>query len=386
MQQSFISKVLEEVWQEGQNLENTTFVLPSRRACTFLKNSIAQKTKRNIFAPQIYSIEQFIELLANMSYASLTEQLFVLYKAYLQLGNDNKEGFYDFSRWARTLLSDFDEIDRYLIPHKKIFSYLSAITEVNHWYVQKERTPVMEDYIKFWNSLEPLYRSFSDLLIEQGKGHQGLVYRTALQRLPEYLETTKGRKHIFLGFNALNKAESEIIQCILETGASEIYWDLDQYFLDESYHDAGYFIRRHKKRWKYFEKHRLNGIGEDFLSPKNIQIIGVPKNVSQVKYIGALLGRLSDDNLNQLSDTALVLGDESLLNPLLNALPPQLDRANITMGYPLKGTPLAGLFNQFFDLYLHQDPRGWHHKKLMSFLSLPYFQLLISEQEKEGYS
>ncbi len=386
MHQSFIDQVLSDVWDGVQDLENTIFVLPSRRAGTYLRNSISHRAKVNIFAPKIYSIEQFIEEMSGLTYATLPEQLFSLYKAHLNIAGADKESFYEFNKWARVLLADFDEIDRYLVPHTKIFSYLADITEVNHWYVKKEKTPLIEDYIKFWVQLEPLYQQYTGFLLEKNMGHQGLVYRKAYEQLDEYLESSGHLNHVFLGFNALNEAESRIIHAILQKTTSDIYWDLDRYFLNEPYHDAGFFIRNHQKNWNYFQNKDLKGLSENFLASKTIEIIGVPKNVSQVKYIGQILENTIEQDSRALNKTALVLSDESLLNPLLNSLPSQLESANITMGYPLKNSALTGIFDQFFDLFLQPYQGKWHYKKIIGFLSLPYVQMLLPQSDKEEFS
>ena len=385
MRQSFIDRVVEELNQAEKSLSDIVFVLPSRRAGTFLKNSIAKQAEKTILAPQIYSIEQFVERVSSLQTATPIEQLFTLYQAYQELEGEDQESFLDFSSWARTLLGDFDEIDRYLIDHTKVFSYLSAITEVNHWYVRSDKTPLIKRYISFWNKLEPLYKNFRKLLNEKGKAHQGLVYRTALEQLDEYLAASEEISFVFLGFNALNEAESNIIQKMLNNRRAEIFWDLDRCFLEESYHDAGYFIRRYLKQWKYYQGREMRGLSEEFYSNKDIRIIGIPKNVSQAKYIGHLLEELSKED-SRLSNTALVLGDESLLNPILNSLPATLDQANITMGYPLKNASISSLFNLFFELYLESGTKGWHYKKAMNLLSLPFIQLLLDEKEKEAYT
>ncbi len=382
MQQQFLSTVLDQVWQGDENPEQFIFILPSRRACTFLRNSIARRTTRTIFAPEIYSIEQFIERIAKRSYENPTAQLFILYEAYRDLYGKRADAFLEFSRWGPTLLADFDEIDRYLIDRKKVFSYLGAITEVNHWYLQRERTSLMQEYIDFWNQLEPLYNRFKSLLDERGTGHQGLVYRAAVDHLSKYLESSAGRKHVFIGFNALNHAESEIIKKILERGDSEIFWDIDQHFLDLSYHDAGYFIRKYRTKWAFIKNNGLKGISNQYLSNKSIEITGVPKNVTQAKYIGGLLTKLAAAN-GDLQNTAVILADESLLNPLLNALPTEVLKANITMGFPLKNAAISTFFTQFLELYMRKDVRGWYYKTVLSFLSQPYIKYLYTEIENE---
>lgn len=372
-----------EVSSRNKTLENTAFVVPSRRSGTFLKHTIARHTTSTILAPEIKSIEQFVEELSGISYATNTELLFTLYEAYLNIEVSDHEAFGDFSKWASTLIADFDEIDRYLIEHNKVFSYLSDITEIQHWYLSKDKTPLMENYIAFWNSLGPMYKVFREKLLNQDKGHQGLVYRKAYENLDTFLKNNQ-KEYIFLGFNALNEAESRIIQAFLSETNSRIYWDIDKHFIESGYHDAGYFVRQHIRTWPYYSKYDFPVRDESFLSPKEIRITGVPKIVAQAKYVGQLLERLASSDPENLENTAVVLGDESLLNPLLNSLPSSIKEVNITMGYPLRHTPLAGLFQQFFELHLQAGKRGWPYKQILSFLSLPQIRLLMTQEEIES--
>lgn len=378
--QSFLEEVVADVWQKNEPLEELIFILPSKRAGSFLKAALAKAAKAPFFSPVIYSTESFVEEISGLAYASNTVLLFELYHSYLQQPLAVKESFYSFSKWGQMLLQDFNEVDRYLVPPEKIFSYLSAIQELNHWYLQPGKTKMMEDYIRFWNSLEQLYHHFNDRLLARGQGHQGLVYRTACNRLPSYLKTIGDKRHIFIGFNALNAAEAFIIQEILASTNSEIYWDSDPYFIEDPVHDAGYFLRQHQKGWPYFREHPFKGLSQSYLREKEIRIIGVPRKVSQVKYVGRLLQDLGDENPETLLHTAVVLGDEALLNPLLNAIPREINNVNITMGYPLDKTPMAGLFNLFFELYLHRDPRGWYARDVLSFLSHYSIQLLYTNE------
>ncbi len=380
--QSFLEEVVDEVWQKYNTIEDVVFVLPSKRAGTFLKNSIVQKTDKTLFAPEIYSIESFVESISGLAYASNTQQLFELYSTYLKTAQGEKDNFHVFSKWGQTLLQDFNEIDRYLVEPAKIFSYLSAIQEINHWYLQSEKTKMMEDYILFWNNLEQLYSSFNTNLLKKGLGHQGLVYRQACARLDTYLKTYGKKHHVFVGFNAVNKAESHIIQEFLSTTNASIYWDSDPYFIDDPIHDAGFFIRQHKSTWDSLNNMPLNGVKENYHSKKNIQIIGVPKNISQAKYVGNLLKEWFVNDKNLLQNTAVVLGDETLLNPLLNSVPLELKGVNITMGYPLNKTPLASLFLQLFDLHINREPQGWLYRSVLSFLSHPNIQILLTQDTK----
>ncbi|CAM3434084.1 PD-(D/E)XK nuclease family protein [Zobellia roscoffensis] len=381
--QSFLEEVVKEVWEKHSSHEHIVFVLPSKRAGTFLKNAIAKSADNTFFAPEIYSIETFIEQISGLSYASNTQQLFVLYNTYLKETSQEKDNFYSFSNWAQTLLQDFNEIDRYLVDAKKLFSNLAAIQELTHWSLQKEKTKMMEDYLRFWNNLESLYNNFNSALLNVGLGHQGLVYRTAHTQLENYLQDNPDKLFVFIGFNALNTAETKIIQHILDHADSDIYWDIDSYFLEDKIHDAGFFLRQHLKSWSYLRENALKGVSSHYLGDKKINVVGLPKNVSQAKYTAHLLERIHGEKASDLKRTAVVLGDESLLNPILNSIPECIERVNITMGYPLNKIPLASLFDQFLNLYINRNEQGWFHQNILSFLAHPYIHILLGNDSED---
>src|SRR6056297_2184845 len=140
---SFLEEVIDELYTIGVDIDQCIYVLPSKRAGTFLKKVISKKIGKTIVSPEIYSIEEFIEKVSGLSYASQTQQLFQLYKAYLEVGTYEKESFESFLNWGQTLLQDINELDRYLVDTSSLFSGLSAIQEVNHWSLQKDRTSLM---------------------------------------------------------------------------------------------------------------------------------------------------------------------------------------------------------------------------------------------------
>ena len=373
---TFIQEVLEKVCKTHKDIQEVIFILPSKRAGTFLKKEIAKITQQPIFSPTIYSIESFVEDISKLKYASSTEQLFELYKAYLAVGDYDKESFDSFLSWGQTLLQDFNEIDRYLIDERALFSNLRDVQEINHWSSEEQKTPLIDAYLHFWDHILPVYETFNNGLLEKGLAHQGLAYRKAVLNLSVYLEETS-KSHIFIGFNALNKAESTIIQETLARGNSEIFWDIDPYFLNDPVHDAGFFIRAHKD-WNYFEEHPIQGLSNQYLATKKIEVIGVPKNISQTKYAGTLLAELQQQDSSLLKNTALILGDETLLEPLLHGIPETIPTVNITMGQKLQATPLAGYFTSFFELHQTTNIRGWFFKDFLQFITHPYSAVVFS--------
>ncbi|WP_179348518.1 PD-(D/E)XK nuclease family protein [Winogradskyella pacifica] len=367
---SFIKSVLVDLQKKHLKLEDLYFILPSKRAGVFLKHHLSTLIDQPIFAPQILSSEEFVEELSGLQNLPNTDLLFRLYETYKALTNEEEqESFESFSKWAQILLQDFNEIDRYLIPQEHIFDYLNAIKELHHWSLDPDQTDLVKNHLKFWKQLKNYYTAFTDNLLQSKQGYQGLIYREAVDNLESYMDNCKGKIHVFLGFNALNTAESQIIQGLLKNDLAHIYWDIDKAFIDDAIHDAGLFTRQHRKQWNYFETQPFNWVSNHYNEPKNIQAIGIPKLVGQAKYIGQLLEELTEKETN-LSNIAVVLGEEQLLLPVLNSIPKNITKLNVTMGLPLQFVPLASFFEQLFTVHKH-NPKQFYYKDVIGLLSHP---------------
>ncbi len=373
---SFIHDVLIDLKNQSVDISQLAFILPSKRAGTFLRHEISSISSKTIFSPTILSIEEFVEEISQLEQLTSIELLFEFYEIYTKhTPKENIEPFDVYSKWAQTLLQDFNEIDRYLIPSKNIFDYLNAIQDINHWSLEKNQTTLIKNYLSFWKKLNTYYSALSNTLTNKGLGYQGLIYKEAVMNLENYIQCNSSKQYIFLGFNALNVAESTIIQELLHNNIAHIYWDTDNTFIDNSYHDAGFFIRQHKNAWAHFKQAPFKWLQSNYSKEKNISTIGIPKNVGQAKYVGELLLNLKTKN-NHLNNTAVVLGDENLLIPILNSIPNNIDALNITMGFPLRSIPLASLFDQL--LLLHKDnTTSFHFKNVIALLSHQFIRPLF---------
>lgn len=372
MHKSFLEHVLNDLQSKGTDFSECTFILPSKRSGTFLKKHLANTLANTIFSPEVFSIQDFIADISGMEQTSNLDLLLVLYEVYKGSQIDQADDFPSFLKWGQTLLQDFNEMDGYLIPAHDLLNYLSAIKEINHWSVKKDKTELVESYLQLWNKLETIYNAFSTVLKEQKRGYQGLMAKVAVSRLNDYSKNHKTTPIIFVGFNALTTAESKIVQHFLEQGNGQIYWDIDSYFLNDPIHDAGLFIRGYQKNWPYYKNKTSLKPQSNFLSPKKISIIGVPKSISQTKYVGELLDGLNSNAAIDFSNTAVVLADESLLTPMLQAVPPSINAVNITMGLPLNKTVLYSFFMAHLELNANTSERGWFYKYVLEFISNPY--------------
>lgn len=365
--QSFISETLDEILKTTTTFENVVFILPSQRAKLFLKETLKDKISVG-FLPETLNIEQFITQVSCIEKVDSIQLLFHFYTIYKDL-EKTPDSFDTFSSWAFTVLQDFNELDQHLIDTKDIFVYLRDIQRLKKWSVTGtfKETELMKDHYSFLEKLQNYYLPLYTFLVENKMGYQGLMYREACKKIEQYLEVNTHKKFIFIGFNALNKAEEFLFQKVLENESAAIYWDIDSVFY-ETNHQAGKFIRKYTKEWHYYKKNPLKTVGTNFSKPKNIQVIGASKNTTQIKYAGEILAQFPDTK-----KTALILADETLLPITLNSLPNSIHAINITMGYPLKDIPTTGLLFAIFQLFVSQEKlqktaeNKFYHKDVLRF-------------------
>lgn len=378
--QSFISETLDSILKTTKSFENVVFILPSQRAKVFLKQTLKDKISVG-FLPEALNIEQFVQQVSGIEKADSIQLLFHFYTIYKNLEKD-PDSFDTFSSWAFTVLQDFNEIDQHLVDTKEIFVYIRDIERLKKWSVSGTftETEFMKDHYSFLEKLNNFYPPLYQFLLEKKIGYQGLMYREACSNIEGYIEENIHKKFFFIGFNALNKAEEFLFQKVLETNKSDIYWDLDEVFFNTN-HQAGTFIRKYKKEWKYYEKNPLKTLSNSFSGPKNIQIIGASKNTTQIKYAGEIL-----ENFTDFKNTALILADETLLPITLNSLPKNINAINITMGYPLKDIPTTSLLFSIFQLFVSQEKlqktivNEFYHKDVVRFLKHQSVYKLLSDE------
>jgi len=369
----FISNVIDHVFSIQKRYNNLIFVLPSQRAGVFLKQEILKKIPTTSFLPKIISIENYIQELADITLIDNTQLLFEFYSIYKEiLPKENLESFEAFSQWATIALHDFNEIDSYLVNSEDFFTNLKDIKRLNNWLQNKKPSQLAVNYLQFFEYLHKMYQTLYEKLKNNKFGYQGLIYREATDNVEFYLNNNQNNHIIFVGFNALNKAEEFIFQELLNNNIASVYWDANESYFNHS-NEAGTFLRKYKRNWLYYQRNPFLWINSIKLDEKNIEIIGAPKNITQIKYAGELISNLVD-----FSKTALILSDEKLLSLTLNSLPNNVKNINITMGYPLKDIPIASLFEKLFKLHLNQSKfnkgarHQFYYKDVLNLLKDPF--------------
>jgi RecB family exonuclease len=388
--QSFLEKLVKHLTERyGNDVSDLCIVLPNRRAGLFLKTHFANALNKTFWSPEIYATEDFVALLSELEMADPLTLQFELYETVKQVGKSEVESFEEFSKWGQILMSDINEIDRYLVDASQLFGNLKNIRELESWSLNSEEglTEFQQQYLEFWKLLGEYYNDLVPRLLNKHMAYQGLAYRVVAEKSVERVQKHSWKKVIFAGFNALNKAEEKIIGDLLNAGKAEIIWDTDAYYTGNMNQEAGRFFRRYNEFGIFKKMEDRNIVIEEQLlgsGTKNITVIGAAKNVAQAKVAGDLVNHLKKTD-PELKATALVLADENLLFPVLHSLPEDLKDINVTMGYPLKNTPVAGFFELVFSLHengarLAQGKTNYsfYHSDVIRLLSHAYTATALS--------
>ncbi|MCX6266927.1 MAG: PD-(D/E)XK nuclease family protein, partial [Bacteroidetes bacterium] len=373
------------------DLADLCIVLPNRRGGLFLRKYLAAEIGKVTWAPTIFSIEDFMTNISGLQEAETLHLLFELFEVHQEIEGKNAQTFEEFLRWAPQLLSDFNEIDRYLGDAKDLFTTLTEARAISIWNLEGQPlTEFEKKYLHFYQSLYGYYEKLTIRLLAKNMAYQGLGFRRAAENVELLMNKFPWRHIIFAGFNALTKAEETIIGTLRSEGKATLLWDADKYYLDDKHQEAGNFLREWTRKWPVKDHH---WIFNDFeISEKQIEIIGSPDSVGQVKYCGSLLQELVKKG-KASEKTAVVLLDEGLLIPLLNSIPQEVDAINITAGLPLNQTPLSSLFETVFQLHIHtaqfsylvsKGIQKFYYRDVLKVLQHPYIHRIARSMMGEN--
>ncbi len=358
----------------GNKLNDLCIVTPSNRGGLHLKQCFHSQIGKTFLTPDIFSIEEFIQKIAGLTLISPEELLIRLYKLNQELKLMYHQNFYNFVNDAKTILQDFNDIDLSLANPQDVFSDLSRIKELS--YFGKNESELSENqtnYLKFYQNIFPLYQQLKNELLENKLAYQGLLYRCVYENKEDIIKYFTYKKIIFVGFNALQNVEIEIINYLLEKNLADIYVDADEWYLNDTLQEAGMFLRKMKDD---FHLKDLKIVGKYIENiNKKIQIIGFPQNDLQPFYVEKILKELPN---NKEEKTALVLADENLLLPLLYAI--DTSEANISMGLSIRNSQIYHIINHFITTIenIQKYNNTIHYQDLYVFFSSPYIQNVLT--------
>lgn len=314
-------------------------------------------------------MDQLVSELGNVEIIPNEWLLFELFDIHKHLNNEGGkyETFEDFISFGEMMMADFSELDLYCVDAQEIFANLHDLKSIGEWDIETGKlTPFQERYLRFYKSLYQYYTQLHQRLQKRNRAYSGMAYRIVAEHIEE-LSVKESSEHLyFVGFNALSTSEDRIISHFVKGGKGSILTDGDAYYVNDIQQEAGFFLRKHRVDYpsiKEFPDHFAIG-------KKEINIISCPENVLQCKHAGEILSEhLNGDNANTLGSTAIVLGDESLLLPTLNSLPPQIKAANITMGFPFPQTSAHSLMLKIISLQQRRRDKTFYYQDIIDILT-----------------
>lgn len=398
---SFLSEVASYLYnQYGDDISSLKIVFPNRRAQLFFCDALMKKISRPIWQPTFVSIQELMEHISGLHTSDRIKLIVELYKVYSQYHQETFDSFYF---WGDMLLSDFDQIDKYMIPADMLFSNIHDLKTLESdlsYLTPEQREVIAQFWTNFnlndsqsdseekkhfwdiWESLSKIYHEFREVLTRQGLAYEGMVYRTAAETLrsdaPLSLPGDNDSRFVVVGFNALSVCEKQLFLALKKSGRADFFWDYDSYYVDNKDFEAGMFLRDNLRDYPPPDMARISHA--HFSHPKKMTCIAAPSDSLQCKYVHTFLKELIDRGEQPDKETAIVLTDESLLIPVLHSIPAEIKSLNVTMGYPLQQTTAYSFVERLIELQSRKrqskskDCTRFYHSDVIGLLNHPYIQ------------
>lgn len=352
---TFLEIAAQDLYNKNNgDFSKTTIVFPNKRASLFFNKALADITQKPMWSPQYTTISELFRQHTTLETGDRIKLVCDLYLSYKKI-TETSETLDRFYSWGELMLSDFDDIDKHMADASKVFALLGDIHELDGVeyltvkqqkalqmffsnFTKEHNSELKTRFLKLWNRFNDIYNDFRNRLREQGIAYEGMLYRDVIEHLTESKESPmEERTYVFIGFNLLHKVEMELFSFFQKCGIAKFYWDYDDYYMKG--HEAGKYISQHLK---YFpnELSPDNEAYHNFGKQAEVTFISSPTEDLQARYIAQWL---TPERISAGRRTAIVLGDEGLLETVLHCLPPSLTKVNITTGYPLEKSSISSL-------------------------------------------
>lgn len=396
--ESFLKLVAADLYKHTKgNLAHTAVVFPNKRAGLFFNEYLAQESDSPIWSPAYVSISELFRSLSPWEVGDPVKLVCELYKIFRR-ETQSTETLDDFYFWGEMLISDFDDADKNKVDTDKLFSNLQDLRNIMDDYTfiddeQEEairqffqnfsierRTALKERFISLWDVLGNIYKGFRESLASQNIAYEGMMYRHVIEHLD--VDKLPYEKYVFVGFNVLNKVEHTLFTQLKDVGKAVFYWDYDEFYMKENRqavtHEAGEFIRRNLRD---FPSPLSGELFKNLSKPKEVHYIASSTENAQARYLPQWI---RNNLTTPEKETAVVLCNEALLQPVLHSLPAEIKHVNITMGFPLSQTPVYSFLIALLELHTH----GFNFKSgrytfqsVVTLLKHPYTRQLTGQAE-----
>lgn len=402
--ETFLQLVAKDLYVKiGNDLSRTAIVFPNKRASLFFNEYLAAESNHPLWSPAYVNISELFRQLSSLKLGDPIRLVCELYKVF-RAETHSEEPLDDFYFWGELLISDFDDVDKNLVDASRLFTNLQDLKNImdSYDFLDKEqeeaiqqffqnfsiekRTQLKEKFISLWDKLGDIYQRYRATLTQLGIAYEGMMYRNVIDQL----DTNHLRydRYVFVGFNVLNKVETEFFRRLQDAGKAMFYWDYDVFYTRLPHeqkppyvHEAGEFILRNLKIFP----NQLPETAFDILrKPKTVRFISAPTENAQARYLPEWVRTMTKTSSSQEKENAVVLCNETLLLPVLHSIPKGVKNVNITMGFPLAQTPVYSYINALIELQTtgyRSDTGRYTYEAVLAVLKHPYTRQLSTAAE-----
>ena len=417
----FLKQVADHYYNIGE-ADKCCFIFPNRRSLVFFTRHLCQAVKdsdvlsRPIVAPEMLTINDFFHKVGGMHSVDRVRLLIELYDCYREC-NPKAESLDEFIFWGDVILSDFNDVDKYLVDPKQLFANISDLKKIQDTYtyltdtqrkaieafvshfsdlsgrltvdLDSEDPDVKGKFLMIWNILYDLYELFNTRLREKGMAYEGMVYRQLAQRLKTesvedvFNDVWQGDvKFVFVGLNALNECEKMLLRKLRDAGRAEFCWDYSGKIISDPKNRSSFFMAEN-----VVEFPQAAVWDRDGLTIPEINVVSVPSSTGQAKRLPDVLNGIGSRTVAGLTECAIVLPDETLLSSVLNSIPDEVEDINVTMGLPMTGSILYSMMSDIAAIQLHTVNRKgkwyFYHKQVWDLFANDLFRKASDEKTLE---
>ena len=417
----FLKQVADHYYNTGE-ADKCCFIFPNRRSLVFFTRHLCQAVKdsdvlsRPIVAPEMLTINDFFHKVGGMHSVERVRLLIELYDCYREC-NPKAESLDEFIFWGDVILSDFNDVDKYLVDPKQLFANISDLKKIQDTYtyltdtqrkaieafvshfsdlsgrltvdLDSEDPDVKGKFLMIWNILYDLYELFNTRLREKGMAYEGMVYRQLAQRLKTesvedvFNDVWQGDvKFVFVGLNALNECEKMLLRKLRDAGRAEFCWDYSGKIISDPKNRSSFFMAENVVEFPQAAVWDREG-----LNVPEINVVSVPSSTGQAKRLPDVLNGIGSRTVAGLTECAIVLPDETLLSSVLNSIPDEVEDINVTMGLPMTGSILYSMMSDIAAIQLHTVNRKgkwyFYHKQVWDLFANDLFRKASDEKTLE---
>ena len=417
----FLKQVADHYYNIGE-ADKCCFIFPNRRSLVFFTRHLCQAVKdsdvlsRPIVAPEMLTINDFFHKVGGMHSVERVRLLIELYDCYREC-NPKAESLDEFIFWGDVILSDFNDVDKYLVDPKQLFANISDLKKIQDTYtyltdtqrkaieafvshfsdlsgrltvnLDSDEPDVKGKFLMIWNILHDLYELFNKRLMDRGMAYEGMVYRQLAQRLKNesvediFNDVWQGDvKFVFVGLNALNECEKMLLRKLRDAGRAEFCWDYSGKIISDPKNRSSFFMAENVLEFPQAAVWDREG-----LNVPEINVVSVPSSTGQAKRLPDVLNGIGSRTVAGLTECAIVLPDETLLSSVLNSIPDEVEDINVTMGLPMTGSILYSMMSDIAAIQLHTVNRKgkwyFYHKQVWDLFANDLFRKASDEKTLE---